>query len=370
MPGRSSRIIESRWMVNEIIENIAVTLEKSVGELARDIWTLAEFLESRGNKQGMYKWTIESIAKTEGRDIPSYFLKDECDAAIQGIIFESGEGYGRRRESNGWMVRKKPHWKVTWAERYGDIDPEQKATALKDEAARLAAEEEANRVKRKEERFCQGRFEEFKTMQIAHRYAVADVLQQRYRQRVWDQSRLDEGNSPAAYLASVYSREMRLMQGELEYRAGGALPDPAFHTSKKKLKAAGEDFEKAKLFIEITEARGFSFTQELDITSHFFTKAFVKAAIASAEEPDLRVDFEHLPKDVPENTPVRFQTDREMIRDFMRWATEQNDTDSFEYEDVKMILSTVRKMYARARGQKTGEDVIISKDATDDAGTA
>lgn len=354
-------------MVSDVIANIAATLEKPVDELARDIWMLAEFLESKGNR-GMSTGLIEAVVKTQGINIPFYFLKDECEAAFHGIIFESFEGYRRhkQRKSNGWMVRKKPHWQITWAEMYGDLDPDRRAAILKSDEEKNAFEEDSNRLKRRVGHFSEGDFEEFTTMQIAYRAACADVLRERceYRWRKYGSFGLED---PGRFMQRVYFCEWTLLIEELVYRSKGPQPDPRYHRSKKALREAAEDYQKAKQFINRTVVKGFEQFEQFDafgITDHFFSKEFVKQAIESAEEPNLSVHFEHLPKQPVGKVPVRLQSDRELIQDFMKFVTDHQDADSFEYEDIQSILSTVRKMYARAKGQRTGEDVIISKDET------
>lgn len=352
-------------MIDEVITNIAATLEKSVEELSRDIWALAEFLENKGNR-GMTTGLIEATVKTQGINIPFYFLKDECEAAFHGIIFESFDGYKRQkhRVSNGWMVRKKPYWKTTWTELYGDLDPDRRAAILKAEEEKRAAEEEAKRLKRRVEYFSEGNFEKFTTLQIAHRAACADVLRERceYRWRKYGSFGLED---PSRFMQRVYFCEWTLLIEELVYRSKDPQPDSRYHRSKKALREAAEDYQKAKRFINRTVVRGFEEFEQFDpfgITDYFFTKEFVKQAIESAEEPNLTVHFDHLPKQPTDKVPVRLQTDRELMQDFMRFAMGHQEPGSFEYEDIQTILSTVRKMYARARGQKTGEDVIISKD--------
>jgi hypothetical protein len=347
-------------MMDETIKNIAAALEKPVDELARDIWTLADFIESHGNKPDRDIYTLNKIAETEGVVIPVYFLKDECDAAITGIIFESFDGYGKRRTSNGWMVRKKPHWKVTWAERYGEIDQAKRDAALAEDAARKAAEEEAKKLRRVRDRFAQGYFEEVTTIDIAYKYAIADVMQQRY---YWQYVESFRKSEPAAYLCRVYIEQMDQMGEELKYRVGGAAPDPSYHRSKRAMDRAIFDWKKAETFVKRVELHGFVDFKFEDITGHFFTPEFVKTAIHSAAEPDLRVDFEHLPKGTPEQTPVRRMKDHELVDDFMRFIAANPDEQSFEYEDTRLIIDTLRKIYARAKGQKTGDEVIISKDA-------
>lgn len=89
-----------------------------------------------------------------------------------------------------------------------------------------------------------------------------------------------------------------------------------------------------------------------DILHHFFSKSFVEYAVESAEEPDLRVDFEHLPKEAPEQAQVRWMSDGALVKEFMRWCDAAVDPKSFEYEDKELILKTLRTMFARAKGQK------------------
>jgi hypothetical protein len=341
--------------VSEVIENIAKLLEKPLSELGRDIYTIAAFCEEKGNK-GYTVGQIEQFAKAEKRELPTYFLKEEYEAIYLDILFYKRED--RHSDFYGWMIRKRPNWRIGWRTLWGREVPELKTVVDEWESAETKkAEEEAAKPKRKNERFPQGDFESFTTIQIAYRAACMDVLYQRYERRYHQQRVSEWKDSPAGYLHNIYRQQWFLLIEELSYRTQGS-PDPKHYRSKKALTAAVADFEKAKDFIERVEAFGFEQFNPKDITGYFFSPGFVTQAITSAEEPDLRVDMEHLPKQPVESGVVRWMPDYEVVTAFMKFLDEDHDPKSFEYEDKKNILATLRRLLANAKGQRATDDVI------------
>lgn len=341
--------------MSEVIENIAKLLEKELSVLGQDIFTIAAFIEEKGNK-GFTAGQIKQFAEAEKRELPTYFLKEEYEAIYKDILFYKREE--RHSDIYGWMVRKRPSWRVGWRTLWGRHVPELKVSvdAWEKEETQKAAEEAA-KPKRTVEKFAEGVFDNFTTIEIAYRAACMDVLENRCFER-WTGSR--RSDPYFRYMANVYSDQRRLLIEELKYRADGGAPDPRYYRGKKKLAAAVEDFAKANEFVKksVHRASGFVEWNVSELTTHFFSPAFIKQATISAEEPDLRVDMEHLPKQPVEQAVVRWMPDYEVVTAFMKFLDEDHDPKSFEYEDKKNILATLRRLLANAKGQRASDDVM------------
>lgn len=315
------------------IPDIADSLSISTEQLAADIYKVARYLEDTGNK-GVSRHTLKSL------ELSTEFLLEPYSPAWEGILFFAVGS--KRRDFDGWGVRRRPvNWTIAWGERYGwQTEIGQALIEEAETAARV--EHEARRVKRHNDTFTQGRFEDYATEQIAYRMAASDILMRRYG-RLYRARRhsADWQTDIYGYLMRVWMQQNLHMQKELEYRTKA---DPEARSSKKKTEAAHADFQQAQKFLDAG-------------TSYFFSEEFVRQAIESEAEPDLRVDFDHLPKQPADKTPVRWLTDGQLVTQFMTFLTQaENDTTSFEYEDTRAILKTLRNMLARAKGQKISDE--------------
>jgi hypothetical protein len=323
--------------MNEAIDRICEALGVTAEQLAADIHAFASWVEEGGNK-GVLMYEIEQRNQRDDK-LPIYFLDEaKCREALDGIMFYAEPK--RKSDYSGWYVRKKPHWKSVWAERFALENELGQKVRAELEAARLA-EEERNRVKRKEEWFSQGRFEDFDTFAIAYRAAVAAVMYRRHSDGYWSYDNnafgysTESDNSVSKYMAATWQREHNRMMNELEYRTKAA---PEQRTSKKKTLAAVEDFAAAAKFIEAG-------------TEYFFSLDYIRQCLSSEAEPDLRIDPEHLPRQPLDKEPVRRLTDSQVVRQFMKFVADNTDENSFEYQDIQLIIGELRKKYARARGQ-------------------
>jgi hypothetical protein len=350
--------------MNEALQNIAQLLGKTLSEIGRDLYVIAAFLDEKKNK-GLKTYEIDRFAKTELRELPTYFFKPEYEEVYQNVLFFKKSD--RWSDNEGWMIRKTPNWRISWRLRWGEYCPEQKALVDQweaEEAARLAAE--SQKPKRKETRFHQGDFEQFKTDEIAYRAACMQLLAMRAAYR-WQQTHNRQQVEHWRGMHYMYDKQFRIFVDELWYRTM-AQPDPAVHKSKKKQKEAVADFAKAQSYFleahlgmtfilydeQITASRTYSIDH---IVHQFFTPEFIDQAVKSAEEPDLYVDLEHKPKRPLQSAVVRWLPDHEVIGAFMKFLNEDHDPKSFEYEDKRKILETLRRMYAQAVGQRPFDDL-------------
>lgn len=314
------------------LPDLADALDKSIEDIASDVYKLAMYLESIGNR-GVSRHALVQV------QMPVYFLTDVYLGIWRDILFFA-EG-SRKRDFDGWGLRRRPHdWRIAWGERFGwssDIGQQ----LIEEAHAAALVEYEAKRVRRHNETFAQGRYEEYTSEQIAYRMAVADILMCRYSHMYHTREKSRDWHDNAhGYSMRVWMQQNQHMQKELEYRTKA---EPEARSSKAKTEAARADFAHAKKFLDAG-------------TGYFFSLEFVQQAIESAEEPDLTVDFDHLPKLTTNKTPVRWLTNGQLIAQFMAFLAESNDPQSFEYEDARKILDTLRKMLARAKGQKISDN--------------
>jgi hypothetical protein len=320
--------------MSDAVAKICESMQINPATLAADIFRVAMWIEENKNR-GFSARTL----KAPGVELPIYFFTDEGFSLYDGILFFINNDF-----TSGWMVRKNPNWRIVWRERYGEIDPDRAALVQRweDEQAAAKATEDA-KPKRKVDSFAEGRFESFTSIQIAYRAAVALVLCRRYMEMRFERDYIYKDVSK--YMASVWRQQYDLMIAELHYRKE-AEPEP--RSSKKKTREAVEDFGKAK---ELLEAG----------IEYFFAREYWEQVIESAEEPDLWVDFEHLPRQPLETTPIRWMRESDLITTFMQFVAEDHERQSFEYEDKQIILRTLRKMFARAKGQKIDDDELPIK---------
>jgi hypothetical protein len=196
---------------SETLETIAASFEKTLAELAADIYNVAFYIDDELANRGA------RIIQLQHADppLPTYFLTEAAFAAYDHILFF-------RREEGDWMCRKNPRWQSTWLHRYGATDPKlaeaiKRWIAEQDEIKRRE-EEEALRVKRENERFVQGQFEDFSTDQIAERMTLVSLLSRRCLRGSISAPRKHKDNL-VAYLRSIYEAEYRLMREDLYYRS-------------------------------------------------------------------------------------------------------------------------------------------------------
>ncbi len=329
------------------IEAIAKTHDVTIEQLAADIYELAAFIQGTGNK-GILIHDIASRNNTAGTDLKTYFLDEvSCREALDGIMFYAKPS--RRSDFSGWYVKKRPvigtvwEWQRRWVELYQqDTDAARAITA----AIEAAEQQEAEAVKRSVETFAQGSFQQFTTLQIGHRLAIAEILHQRATRRYFDLDRPDPRmeitdtskkrprkkedfrQSPQRYFQNVWRREFNLMYSELEYR-----------------KETGDE-----LAAEIIKKSA----------SYFFTEEFQAAAAISEIEPDFMIDVDYLPTPAPDKLLIRYKTDYQLTNEFMQLIAADeaghSDKTTFEYEDRQLILKALKKMYARSKGQKPDDE--------------
>jgi hypothetical protein len=309
----------------------------STAGLGEAIFHLAFFLEERGNK-GMYPQYFEDTLPKEAVENPEHV------PAWENILFQEREGR--------WFVRKKPHWSLVWGERYGWQTAPGQSLIVQHHDEALATHTEviafldSQKPKRLVETIAGKRAEDLTTLEVAYVAAVASVLYERYT------GRYGLGLDTAPGLLRWHYRELqRQAIAELDYRTQSS---PEERTSKKKTEAAKADWAKADELLKVG-------------TGHFFSKAFIEQAVESALEPDLDVDFDHLPKLPDEQTPVRWLSDAALMRQFMQWVDAETDPNSFAWQDGQAILRQLRAMFARAKGQKTDDEVIIPKEPTENS---
>lgn len=298
--------------------------------IALGTWEVAAWLEAQGNKG----FTIREIDRA---GLPTWFLNRDHKYKLEGVIFINSEG--------DVFCRKNPqNWKLAWADKYRNMHRYflpiwEKIDQVDAEIA--AAEAEAQKPKRIHTNFSLGRLEDFSTVHLAYHMAVLDVMVQRCTYRRLRQLQNFDDNY-IAMLNNLYVRERLIISDELNYRLD-AEPEP--RSSQKKTREAKADWAKTPELL----AGG---------TRYFFSQEFITQAVEDVEEPDLRVDFEHLPKLPMAKMVVRWQRDYEVVQSFFRWLDEEHEEGSFEWEDRQMMIANLRKMYARIKGQ-TLEDVAV-----------
>lgn len=330
---------------HELIEQLARDRDITPAQLGDDIYRTAKFIDDGGNK-GINQRDITLRQRIDPDAPVDYILEAAYRDILEGIMFFSSASDWNK----GWYVRKKPNWREAFLIKFGGYGGETVALATAElEAIRTEVQakidaEEA-RPKRERSGFTQGHFEEFSSRQIAYRAAVADVLRRRYRNMALRLYEVGEWrNQYLAYLGKVWDGEYRAMLDELLYRMKA---EPVPRGSKRKDKKAVVDFGEATKYLDAG-------------TAHFFSPAFQQQAVEAAEEPDLRVDFETLPKMTTGEAPVRYLSDRDVITKFMNLLSDDFRKDAFEYEDTEAIMVQLRRMLARRLGEKV-ENTTISK---------
>jgi hypothetical protein len=330
----------------ELIQQLAKEHGIAPDQLGADIYRTAKFIEDGGNK-GLTKRDILLRQAIDPEAPVEYILEDAYRDILEGIMFFNNA----RDWVKGWYVRKNPNWREAFLIKFGGYGGQAVVAATAElEAMRAESQAkldiEAARPKRDRATFSQGHFEEFTSQQIAYRAAVAEVLHRRYQRmanRLYETG--ERRDHYITYLAWVWKAEYRAMLDELLYRMKG---EPVPRGSKRKDSKAAWDFGEATKYLDAG-------------TAHFFSPAFQEQIVESAEEPDLRVDFEKLPKMALAESPVRYLADRDVITKFMHLLSDDFQKDAFEYEDTKLIMEQLRRMLARRLGEKVEQPVTISK---------
>lgn len=315
----------------EYLEGIAAGLGRTFDGLGGAVYRIAAWLEVQGNRGMSVRYIDDGLEK-------DVLANKEHSPAWDGILFCNRD--------KDWFARKRPHWTLVWGERYGwQSELGQVAMALHHQEALATHAEvlayfERLKPKRIVETIAGNRAESLTTIQVAYVAAVADVLYRRYRRQSYGVSFDDV----AGILRWHYQALNNEARAELQYRTQSG---PEERASKKKTAAAVEDWKKAG---EMLNAG----------TDYFFDPAFIQQAIESAAEPDLQVDFDHLPKLPAEQTPVKWLTDGDLVLQFMKWVDAASEPNSFEWEDKQAIMRQLRAMFARAKGQKLDDEIVIS----------
>lgn len=322
----------------EYVAQLASEINQTVDAAGAALYQIAQVCEANGNR-GL------PLARFPAGT--HWILADDQPAQeLRRDILFFAEGH-RTRDYDGWGVKKDPHWSLVWGERFGwQSEAAQTIIAqAEDEArathAKILAEEEANRTQRVVDTLAGKRVTDLTTREVAYIAAVAEVLARRYQERGGFSPTFTEAE---AILYWHYRELHENALTELKYRCDHTPPE---QSSKKKTKAMQADWARAA---DLLKAR----------TAHFFSRAFIDQAVASVTEPDLSVDWEHLPKLPEEQTPVAWKSDAAVIRDFMRFLDE-GQGGSFEWEDARLILSQLRSTLARARGQKLEAKIKTDK---------
>lgn len=304
------------------IEEIAEKLGKSVDEMALDLVRIALWIDADKNKG---KSTDEIKAAGFETDV----LDARHVVAWEGILFHAVPD--RRSFYKGWYVRRTPEpWFEAFMRRYG-AEGSAWHRVLEAAHASALAEAEARKVWRKLDHFAGQELEKIDTRTVAYWAAVLDVLGCRASARA---SRMVMGD----VLRAIYTASYQQLRDELRYRTRS---DPQKDgVSKKKYLARKADWFKASMYID-------------EGTNHFFDANYVLHCMMQDSDPDLTVDFEHLPRMTREKTPVRWQGDIDLMQTFMQFATGAAPG-SFEAEDVQLIVDRVRPLLARAKGEKVG----------------
>lgn len=368
----------------ETLQEIAQRLEVTLEALAADIYTLCAWMEKEGNR-GYSELQLKEAA------LPTYFLTAD-KALLDDMLFHAIPGK-KKGEYSGWGVRRHPMlghvmaWEVNWLRRFQHLEIElvkQVKAKIEDarnpsikEGAWVKYQDEVYQVKRimqggiyfvesiygdtqmptrmeielvhaprrKRETFSGGHFSQYTTFDIAYRAACAEVLARWYQCGFMNREESTKRTYPHKACAAQWYHEYNVLMDELIYRMHAA---PPIESSKKKTQATAADWAKAEAYRK-------------NPVPHFFSKDFVDAVTQSPEYPDLAIDPEHLPKLLPEKTPMKWKSDREIFADLATWLNAEIDPDSFEFEDRKTFVDMARRWLMTAKGEKATHDHVAAK---------
>lgn len=310
----------------------------STQEIAAEIFALADYIEEWGNK-GYERHEIDRLLmEKQNAEGKTYMLHSVYADATDGILF-----YSTRDHYNGWYVRKNPHWKDTWLERFGEVAPGI-AAAIEQEREHQAAEEAAQAERELELARPHGdTYKHLNTKFVAYRAAVMDIM--RARASVGVLGEAHRGHSPRRTIAQVYQDALKKLTAELAYRKQITLR-PADFDDRATYRATVEDYAEAGQYLD--EYNTFNGRET------FFTEAYYRYATSTAAEPDLSVDFDDLPRATIPETPVRDMTTRQLSLAIMQLLTSKTE-DEFTEEDKDNLLRYVRDQFPEAKNLSDSE---------------
>lgn len=325
---------------------------KTEAQVAEDVWALGELVQAHHGE-----WNRGYLIEQAG-DLG--YLMDQS-MLIKDILFENRDGViwavrnmkfhdlsKSERKLVGqigdldhiWAGGKHERWRWvrTWINRFGgSLDPQirERYNALLEEWRNYYAPPERPVPKRAHDT---AYMEEMSTKEVAHRWAVAMMMD------TWFFSlalQSHDGRGIYVWMRSIWAHEAAIMKSELEYRTAA---EPLARSSQKKTEAAKRDFRSAS--VELVGS-----------WRNFFTDDFMEMVREMAFPFNIAdLDYEQLPEAAPEKKPVKWMSEFELVRDFMRFLDADFDKDSFEYEDRQLLLDNLRKQYARIKGQKVEAD--------------
>lgn len=321
---------------------------KTVRDVAFDVWAFGELVQERHGQ-----WNRAYLLEQH----PEFAYLFEHPMLIADIYFENKDGmiWGIRNlkwhdvkklerrlmldVNDIWASGKKDgrwRWVRVWMERFGryyaDRAINERYNELLSEWRAYYAPPALPEVKRA---YDTAWMEEMSTQDVAHRWAVATLMNSWYFGLQLNSFSLS--NDIWLWMRAVWAEQMALYKSELEYRTAA---QPKERSSKKKTEAAKRDFRAANEAL-------------VNGMGAFFSDDFVEMVRGTAFPFNVaNLDYERLPEAAPENKPIRWMSDGELVRDFMRFLDADFDKDSFEYEDRELLLDNLRKQYARIMGQK------------------
>lgn len=321
------------------IQAIANLLSAPLEKFAQDVFDVCAFLEANGNS-GYELTALVSANAREDVSLELYWMNPGVlGDALDGICFYSKPS--RSSDFSGWYVKRRPQirevwaWRVQWLATFGGESETGKQIQQQIETEQTI---EANTPKREHNR--RG-LEDYATAEIAHRWAAAWLMAEFFYGEWGEHQKMNNASRDfQRWIAAVWLDESTVMRQELEYRL---VAEPQDRGSKTKTNKARADFRLAKDFLDAGP-------------TSIYTKDFYEAIIRAKLPFDLGVDYNNLPEPAPENKPIRFMKDHELVTSFFKYLDEDYEQGSFEWEDRNLLLDNLRKQYARIKGQKVEKD--------------
>ncbi|PSN80987.1 hypothetical protein C8B47_03670 [filamentous cyanobacterium CCP4] len=339
--------------LTKLCERLEVTPTQFTG----DLYKLCRWMQDESKHYNLSISTIEKFNQDNPDDtLATYFLDTSIlDDTIDGILYHADS-----RKFSGWGINKNPviksekyecwSWERQWLENFAYLHPE-RANAIQN---RIDTINKAHERKPQRNHNITA-LENLPTIEIAHRRELAKLMS------IWMFSfRTYAGFRDTTYrwLQNIWEAQAYIMTAELEYRTA-AEPEP--RSSKKKTEAAKKDFRTAALW--------------LTGVNTIYSDAFVEL-VKGADMPfDPSVNYDDLPKQIPEKAPVMKMGYTKLMNEFTRWVSlNEIDPDSFEGEDALMLknkihntlrdaLDDIRKPFARAKGQHVPVDEVSHEEA-------
>jgi hypothetical protein len=317
------------------IQAVANLLKIPLEKFAQDVFDVCAFLETNGNSGYELTALVSANAREDVRLELYWMNPGVLGDALEGICFYSKPS--RNSDYSGWYVKRRPQirevwaWRVQWLATFGGESETGKQIQQQIETEQTI---EANTPKREHNRWW---LETAPTVEIAHMWAASMLLAHFFYGEYGEHSKMRNASSSfQRWIAATWMEEANIMRSELEYRF---VAEPQDRGSKTKTNKARADFRAAKDFLE----SGIDGIYGWDYQNMVKTAAFPF---------DLGVDFDHLPEPAPENKPIRFMKDHELVTSFFKYLDEDYEQGSFEWEDRNLLLDNLRKQYARIKGQK------------------